>query len=55
LVLAGSFDFNGDGKPDFVLLDPNSGDTTIWFLNGANFTSSASGPTLAANYELVFP
>jgi hypothetical protein len=54
-TLEGSFDFNGDGSPDFALLDPSTRETAIWFLNGADFTSSAYGPTLAPNYDLVFP
>ncbi len=52
-VLKGVEDFNGDGKPDFLLSDSSSGDkTAIWYLSGATFTRGVFGPTLARGYTL---
>jgi hypothetical protein len=52
-VLKGVEDFNGDGKPDFLLYDFSSGDkTAIWYLSGAAFARGVSGPTLAPGYTL---
>ena len=52
-VLKGVEDFNGDGKPDFLLSDFSSGDkTAIWYLAGAMFTRGVFGPTLARGYTL---
>ena len=42
-------DFNGDGKPDLVLQNVNSGQIAIWYLNGVTVTggqyvSATPGP-----------
>ena len=50
--LIGVEDFNGDGKPDFLLFDFSSAKTAIWYLSGATFTRGVFGPTLAAGYIL---
>jgi elongation factor P hydroxylase len=47
-------DFNGDGKPDYVLYNNNTRETTIWYLNHNVYVSSASGPSLAGTpWQLV--
>jgi hypothetical protein len=39
-------DFNGDGKPDYLLFNPSSRRTAIWYLNNNIFIGGAYGPTL---------
>jgi hypothetical protein len=46
-------DFNGDGHPDYVLRNPSSRQTAIWYLNNNVLVSSAYGPTLPAGWSLV--
>jgi hypothetical protein len=37
--LAGSGDFNGDGKPDILWQEETAGDLVVWFMDGVNRTS----------------
>ena len=46
-------DFNGDGKPDWVLTNPTTRQTAIWFMNDATLLSGALGPTLPPNWLLL--
>ena len=46
-------DFNGDGKPDYVLYNASTRRTAVWYLNNNVFLSSAYGPTLPAGWTLV--
>ncbi|PYK68729.1 MAG: hypothetical protein DME45_05860 [Verrucomicrobia bacterium] len=46
-------DFNGDGKPDWVLTNPSTRQTAIWFMNDATLLSGAVGPTLPPNWLLL--
>jgi hypothetical protein len=39
-------DFNGDSKPDYVLLNVITNQTAIWYMNNNVFVSGAFGPTL---------
>jgi hypothetical protein len=41
-------DFNGDGHPDYVLFNPSTRRTAIWYLNNKAFIGAAYGPTLPA-------
>jgi hypothetical protein len=45
-------DFNGDGHPDYVLGNPSTRQTAIWFLNNNVFIGSAFGPTIPASWNL---
>ncbi|HCP91803.1 MAG TPA: hypothetical protein DIT76_07150, partial [Spartobacteria bacterium] len=54
-TLEGAADFNANGNPDYVLFNPSTRQTAIWYLNGPAFASGAFGPTLPAGYSLVFP
>jgi hypothetical protein len=46
--LNGTADFNNDGKPDFVLFNPSTRNTAIWYLNNFQLIGTAFGPTLPA-------
>ena len=47
------FDFNGDGHPDYLLFNPSTRRTWIWYLSGATQLTGAVGPTLPAGWSLV--
>jgi hypothetical protein len=44
--LVATADFNGDGKPDYLLYHAATRQTAIWYLNNNVFVSGAFGPTL---------
>ena len=46
-------DFNGDGFPDILWRDTNSGALSIWFTNGSAVTSGAPVGTLPSNWNVV--
>jgi hypothetical protein len=46
-------DFNGRGKPNYVLYNANTRQTAIWYMNNNVFVSGAYGPTLPAGWSLV--
>jgi hypothetical protein len=48
-------DFNGDGKPDYLLYNPSTRQTTIWYLNNNVYVSGAYGPTIPAGWSLAAP
>ena len=39
-------DFNGDGKPDYLLIHPQTRETLIWYMHNNVHVGSASGPTI---------
>jgi Beta-galactosidase/FG-GAP-like repeat len=45
-------DFNSDGHPDYVLLNPSTRQSAIWYLNNNAYVASAYGPTLAVGWAL---
>ena len=45
-------DFNGDGHPDWVIRNPATGQTAIWYLNNNALISGVLGPTLPAGWGL---
>jgi FG-GAP-like repeat len=45
-------DFNGDGRPDYVLQKPHTRETAIWYLDKNVYTGSDAGPTVAAGWGL---
>jgi hypothetical protein len=47
------YDFNGDGHPDYVLYNPSTHRTAIWYLNNSDYVGGAYGPTLPAGWTLV--
>jgi VCBS repeat protein len=50
---AGMSDFNGDGHPDYVLYNPVTRQTAIWYLNNNVVISGRWGPTIPAGWSLV--
>src|SRR6266403_883665 len=48
-----AYDFNQDGKPDYVLYNAVTHQTAVWYLNNNVFVGGALGPTLPANWKVV--
>src|SRR5947207_11213532 len=46
-------DFNGDGHQDFVVRNPATRQSAIWYLNNNVFISGVFGPSLPAGWSLV--
>src|SRR6266496_5683129 len=46
-------DFNNDGKPDYLLYNPSTGHTAIWYLNNNVHIGVAAGPTAWAGWSVV--
>jgi hypothetical protein len=46
-------DFNSDARPDFLLGNPITRQTAVWYLNNNVFIGSASGPTLPGGWQVV--
>ena len=51
--VASPYDFNHDGKPDFVLYRPSTRQTGIWFMHNNVYAGGAFGPTLPAGWNLI--
>jgi phospholipase C len=49
---ANTHDFNGDGKSDIALRD-NSGNTAIWYMNGANVLSASVFGLVPTTWSIV--
>ena len=45
-------DFNSDGHPDYVLRNPGTRQTAIWYLNNNVYQSGALGPSITAGWVL---
>jgi len=46
-------DFNGDGKPDYLLYNVSTRQTAVWYLNNNAFVAGAYAPTLPAGWRVV--
>ena len=46
-----AYDFNQDGKRDYVLYNAVTHQTAVWYLNNNVFVGGAFGPTLPANWQ----
>jgi uncharacterized protein YbdZ (MbtH family) len=53
LTTASAYDFNHDGKPDYVLYNGGTRQTAVWYMNNNVRAGGASGPTLPAGWRLV--
>ena len=53
--LVGADDFGGGAKIDYVLFNPGTRETAIWYLNGTAFINGVYGPTLPSGWQLVSP
>jgi hypothetical protein len=51
----GVADFDGNGRPDYVLYNSSTHQTAIWYLNDNLLIGSASGPTISVGWSLVAP
>ncbi len=47
------FDFNRDGKPDFMLLNSSTRQTVIAYMNNNVYFSAVYGPTLPAGWRFI--
>jgi len=45
-------DFNGNGRPDYVLYNANTRQTAVWYMNNNVFVNGVYGPTLPAGWRL---
>ena len=48
-----AYDFNQDGKPDYVLYNAVTHQTAVWYLDNNVLVGGAFGPTLPANWKVV--
>lgn len=48
-----SYDFNGDGHPDYVLYNASTRQTAIWYLNNNIYLAGAYAPTLPGGWLLI--
>src|SRR5207248_11103756 len=48
-----AYDFNQDGKPDYVLFNAVTHQTAVWYLDNNVFIGAAFGPALPANWKVV--
>ena len=46
-------DFNSDTRPDFLLSNPSTHQTVIWYMNNNVHVTGAYGPTLPAGWSVV--
>jgi hypothetical protein len=46
-------DFNRDGKPDYLLYNPGTRKTAVWFLNNNLFIGGAFAPTLPVGWTVI--
>jgi hypothetical protein len=53
--LVATADFNGDGKPDYVLYRASTRQTAIMYMNNNIVIGAAFGPTLPAGWSLTAP
>src|SRR5437667_4088720 len=47
------YDFNGDGRPDYLLYNASTRQTAIWYLNNNAFVAGTYAPTLPAGWRVV--
>ena len=50
--IAGTGDFNGDGKPDIIWENTSTGARVIWLMDGAAVLSSVHLPTISTDWSI---
>jgi hypothetical protein len=53
--VAGLADFDGNGRPDYLLYSSTTHRTAIWYLNNYQLVRTALGPTLPGGWSVVAP
>jgi len=53
--LSGTADFNSDGKTDFVLFNPSTRQTALWYLSNNSLIGGAYGPVVTSGWALTAP
>ena len=53
--LVGAADFDQNGTPDYVLYNPSTHQTAIWYMDDNLVIRCASGPTVPGGWSLVAP
>ena len=53
--LIGTADFNGDGKPDYLLYRASTAQTAIWYMNNNVFLRRCFWSDSSAGWNLVAP
>jgi hypothetical protein len=49
----GVADFNRDGHLDYLLFNPGTHGSLIWYLSGPAYVSARNGATIPSGYQLV--
>jgi hypothetical protein len=49
----GVADFNRDGKTDYLLFNPGTHQSAIWYLSGVTLVQGAFGPTLPSAWAVL--
>ncbi|HWZ94317.1 MAG TPA: glycoside hydrolase family 88 protein [Opitutaceae bacterium] len=52
-TLAGTADFNGDGKPDLILQNTVNGQRAIWLMSDTTYVSSVSLGTITPDWQIA--
>jgi len=53
--VVGLADFDGNGRPDYLLYNSATQQTAIWYMNDNLFIHNVGGPGLSAGWSLVAP
>jgi hypothetical protein len=49
----GAANFDGNGRPDYLLYNSSTHRTAIWYMNNNVRIGSAYGPTISAGWSLI--
>jgi hypothetical protein len=53
--VVGLADFDGNGRPDYVLYNSSTRQTAIKYLNNYQVVGNANGPTFPVGWQLIAP
>jgi hypothetical protein len=53
--VTGLADFDGNGRPDYLLFNSSTRQTAIWYLNNNLLIGNATGPTIPGGWSIVAP